>query len=376
MPGQCAPVRDCSAARGAWLGLALALVACGGEADSGAVIDPKLIATSQLVPFTDTRALTLLAPGYACMVDSYEMAVVCARPEWEDPEVFGREGSGPGEYDGIMGLVPLPDGRLAVIGLGTQRITILSADREVERTIPLDPSEMAAPLRGARDSLFALTVIGLEQWFPQADSLRRRTRVLWFDADGDVTHEQGILLPDTVPVGGAPLTPGAWSDEHGFVFLRTPYELVRFSPDGEYLGRFTPAHYEPELPSERDVAKRFYDLSRMFGRPPSAADMEAYREKPKIGIRGIGSIMATPDGLYWVGTSRDRDQWSYIDVYRGGTEYLGSVRVRDRALTFDVRDSTLAVLVERAELDSTGMRPYAIDWYGLAEWLTEKGETR
>ena len=76
-------------------------------------------------------------------------------------------------------------------------------------------------------------------------------------------------------------------------------------------------------------------------------------------------------GRFWIATGRDRDEFSYLDVYlsREGT-YFGSVRVEDRILGFDVAGSTLAVMVERAPTpeDPEGIPARAVDWYDIGGW--------
>ncbi len=70
----------------------------------------------------------------------------------------------------------------------------------------------------------------------------------------------------------------------------------------------------------------------------------------------------------WVLTLRDRDEWSCLDVFDGDGGYAGTVRVRDRAHGFDIRGSTLVVLVERqADPDDPDEIPdRAIDWYDVS----------
>ena len=60
-------------------------------------------------------------------------------------------------------------------------------------------------------------------------------------------------------------------------------------------------------------------------------------------------------------TQVDRALYSYIDVFSLEPEYLGSVRVLDRMIDFDVLNGILAVLVESP--DPEGSR--RIDWYEL-----------
>ena len=124
--------------------------------------------------------------------------------------------------------------------------------------------------------------------------------------------------------------------------------------------------YVPEYPNEREV-ERYLDgcgppIPGSF-RPPCALD--AFRRTPKA--------YAHPDrfrvddrGRLWVLTNRDREEFSYLDVF-GRFEYAGTVRVSHRAVGFDVLGSTLVVLVERpvGEGDADGSFHRVIDWYDI-----------
>ena len=94
-------------------------------------------------------------------------------------------------------------------------------------------------------------------------------------------------------------------------------------------------------------------------------DLDADRETPKRNHLQIGSLAYDDQGRLWVATERDRAHFSYFDLY-GGTEYVGSVQVKDRVLGYDLYGSTLAVLVERP-LDADGIGWRALDWYDIAE---------
>ena len=68
-------------------------------------------------------------------------------------------------------------------------------------------------------------------------------------------------------------------------------------------------------------------------------------------------------GRLWIGTTRDRDAFSYLDVWVG-TDYAGTVRIRDRLIGYDLMGSTLAALVDRAP-GPEGVSARAIDWYDV-----------
>ena len=127
--------------------------------------------------------------------------------------------------------------------------------------------------------------------------------------------------------------------------------------------------YVREFPNQRDI-ERYLDgcgpglPSPGFFRPACALDV--FRRTPKA--------YAAPDhfwiddvGRVWVLTNRDREEFSYLDVFTG-PDYSLTVRVRHRAVGFDVLGHTLAVLVDRpvGPDDPDGFPDRGIDWYDIS----------
>ena len=326
---------------------------------------PEPWARSEGVPFTDSPFLHLTSRDRACTIDSYESQVACGGPEWDEVR-FGRQGHGPGEYTGLTGLDSFAPDRLALVDFGNRRVTLLAAGGTVGETIGFDGYPTV--IRTAVDSTVLIAEATVDQWIPAAQGERRTSRVGRVRPGSDRLVWDTILLPETVSRGRPALVAGAWSPTYGYVFLEKPYGLVRFSPSAEFLGVLTPGHFRPELPSDRDVEARIRDLTTLFGRPPDPESIRQWREQPGGGIIDISQVTFSEDDLLWVGTTRDRTDWSYIDVYaEGGALYLGAFRVRDRLLAFDVRDGTLAALVE--EKDRRGVPANRIDWYDIRRWV-------
>ena len=135
--------------------------------------------------------------------------------------------------------------------------------------------------------------------------------------------------------------------------------------------------YSEELPSERDVSDRL-EIIRRFRESlgsakerPSVSDiplLEAYRQRFKLYYLLRGQETFDERGRLWIATRRDRDEFSYLDVY-ANAGFVGSVRVRDRIIDFDVMNTTLVVLVERkaGPDDPDGVPDREIDWYDISE---------
>ena len=163
----------------------------------------------------------------------------------------------------------------------------------------------------------------------------------------------------------------------GWVFLACGGYLVFDGGGGAEATVVRAPTYFEEFPDERDVARRreeIESLNRAFaalGLDPTESveeQLESYRATPKRYYLSTSQHLFDANYRYWVATHRDLHEWSYLDVYES-TEYMASVKVRDRILGFDVVGSTLVVLVERplGPEDVDGVPDRAVDWYDIGD---------
>ena len=155
---------------------------------------------------------------------------------------------------------------------------------------------------------------------------------------------------------------GVASPTGGWTFPACQRELVfledRDAPAATVIQSPT---YAEEFPNERDIA--YVEAgNRRFA---FQLDVDVYRETPKRNHLRVASLAYDDHGRLWVATERDRALFSYFDLY-AGTEYVGSVQVKDRLLGYDLYGSTLAALVER-EPDADGIAWRGVDWYDIGE---------
>ncbi len=118
--------------------------------------------------------------------------------------------------------------------------------------------------------------------------------------------------------------------------------------------------YTEELPNQRDIA----EIEANNQRFALQIDIAVYRETPKRNHLTVGSLAYDDHGRLWVATERDRARFSYFDLYVD-THYVGSVRIKDRIMGYDIYGATLAALVERPP-DVDGIARRAVDWYDIA----------
>lgn len=305
--------------------------------------------------------LALVTPDDVCLIDSYRVRVMCGGRGWESPRTLGGEGGGPGEYRDPASVVPGPGRTVGVVDHELGRFTLFALDGTVRSSMGVPPGFRPAGPPGDG---------GWPGTFVRPGDTVWSAPVAWVSVERD-TVERTLAFrhrseaTEAAPPGGVPAA--ARSPDGTFVFwVGGDYTLVRFGQDGRYLGEFSSPSYEPELPTERDVEEFREAMRELFGRDPAQARVQEFRDEPKLPLVRGDPLRFDSAGRLWVATTRDRVERSHFDLFRDG-DYLGSVSVRDRLLAYDILGSTLAVLVERPEPDSAGLRPRHVDWYRIVE---------
>jgi hypothetical protein len=300
------------------------------------------------------------------VIDSYEFRVVCVTPE-ETIGEFGGKGEGPGEFTRPSWLGRVAPDRVGVVDTRQNRLTVFKTDGEFVSDLSL-PS-LFWPRSHGPSSLFGEGLLGVtpgtqpeEGTTPSAETVLvevslRSGEVLW--------HRRGleeIARSECGKLGSGIPTPSG-----GYVLKACKRELV-FLEDRDDMAATviqTP-NYLVELPNERDVDAYLEDMAGMFGGSAPASAMEpyaaGYREEPKAWFL-LDGLIFDDLGRLWVATHRDRDAFSYFDIWVG-TEYAGTARIRDRLIGYDILGSTLVALVERTP-DRNGIAQRAIDWYDI-----------
>ena len=354
--------------------LALAGACAQDDADGEAIFTPELIGTAS-VPWSESDRVTLLADErVACVIDSYETRVRCVDREGTVVGVFGREGEGPGEFGSSdspnsLHLVRGEEGTVGVYDGGLGRFTVFEPSGAYM-------SEVRVPFMQPRRSFgTVLTGVVWRGWIP--DSLM--TRYDLNIASGEVLREEASPTgPWGVECGegnregidGIPDRAGGW------VFVGCEGRLI-FVGD---TGAATVLSVPTELRDERDMARWEERLAQQSSFDPAVAaeiarrrslvdqTLDDYRDQPKPYSLGAEHQLFDAANRYWIATRRDTHEWSYLDVYENA-EYVGSVRVRDRLMAFDLLGSTLVALVERqvGADDADGVPDRALDWYEIGD---------
>ena len=345
-----------------------AATACQNEPAHIAIPEPLALfpAAASPAPLSVSKSIALADEETACVIDSFEFRVVCEMREGEDVFAFGQEGDGPGEFRGLRLVARVSPGRLGVVDGRLNRLTIFDATGDRVSEVAFPPMYLVDGIRQA--TLFGYEVDRMAS--SPGDSILPR---IYSEVDinsGEVTWTRGGMngIADT-ECGG--LYHGVPRPEEGYVFWACRRELVFLDAnDADAATVVTSPAYRDELPSERDVEDFSEGLMRLGGRmamPRSAAApyVETFREEPKRWFNVPRALVFDSRDRLWVATTPNRDTFSYFEIWIG-TKYAGSIRVRDRAMGFDLFKNTLVVLVER-QPGTDGLAPRGIDWYDISD---------
>lgn len=315
--------------------------------------------SSSATPLSAQHSVALVDDQTACVIVSYESEVRCLDRTGELVGVFGGEGDGPGEFRFARAVVRGPKHTVAVIDPLASRVSIFKPTGELVTEVAVP--EMFEPM-----SPIGETMIGT-----YAPDLLSHNRVIAeVDlAGGAVLQPRQLRTPSDVGLpGNCGLSWGAMSQEGVATFGACKQQLLFYSESGDgEVAVIEPPTYTGELPNQRDIDEHRQGARFLYGggAVPEAAVSE-FANTPKPGRIAGRSIMYDGSGRLWVGTRRDRDRFSYFDLYFD-TAFAGSVRVRDRLLGFDILNGTLVTLVERTldEHDDDGIPDLGIDWYDI-----------
>ena len=297
----------------------------------------------------------------------YQKRVYCVGRTGTVVGDFGREGDGPGEFNSVTKLARGPDGTIGVFDWGLSRMTVFMPDGTMvsETKVP----SLFTPARSflstvsgysrVTSSLSELSDVSnvLSGEFIRLHELDVKTgEALWTRQDIEDLDGDGCY-----PIPGTPGANGRW------VFKWSCRgDLYFLDHRDDTNGRLvTSPTYVPEFPNDRDVAAYLEEMRFAGPLPPDLLKSyeDEYRAEPKNPFLGTRTLVFDGNDRLWYATTRDRDNFSYLDVWVG-TTYAGTVRIRDRLMAYDILGSTLVAFVERKS-DRDGIAAGAIDWYDI-----------
>ena len=341
---------------------------------------------SATVPYSENGTVALLAGSeLACVVESYEFRIHCVDSAGRVAGVFGNEGAGPGELgSNLVGLIGGRDGTVGIIDNALKRITVFIPSGQLVTTAPLPSASVGLNATGVFGD--TLTAVALTTADPMRIAGGAGPGGLYTVFDIEVSTgrilRQQELPPVSAGVECGTVHSGFPNGLSGWLYIACEGHLVLLAENGETKVVQAPT-YTGELPTDADVSLRIEEMEHMDRLdiiPFSDERLERYRSRPKNYHLQLGSERFDEVGNVWIATQRDRHAFSYLDVYSvEELEYLGSVRIRDRLIGFDLVESTLVTLVERRDTqsDENALLPMRrLDWYDVADFGDVVGAIR
>lgn len=338
--------------------------ACESTPEAAMVTPLDPVATSR-APLSGLSSIALADEATACVIDSYEDRIHCMARNGEEVGAFGRPGEGPGEFRSLVEVVGGPNGAIGAIDWGLARMTIF----ETTGTLV---SEVALPFFGPYRARapFESTLFGYGMASRTGD-LRAGFQILHTELDlasETIVWERAYPV-DLVETGcdsgtSDELARGVPTPDGGMVFVVCDGQMIFLADrDGNDATLMQAPAYIEESRSEAET-EAFAALQRTspFG---SEAAVERRRATP---LRyNVGRPVFDNRDRLWILTRRFDEGFSHLDVY-ADVRHVGVVKVRDRAVGFDLRGSTLVVLVDRpvGPDDPDGFPDREIDWYDIA----------
>ena len=340
--------------------LCTATATCSPEQLSEATV--PLTPTASVPSDAFTSHIAAISDDIACVPDTLEFRVICYDRSGMVRGVWGREGEGPGEFKDFMQVRRWPQQRVAVFGIGG-RMTVFEPTGEIVAEMRIPGAIMVGGIDGTR-------VFGLEARLGGGG-----LSLVELDAEsGEVVWERSGYADIGANTTCGRKDPGVPTPPGGWVFPACGNQLVFLADRDDQTATVTQApNYVEELPNARDIQIMRSNLESpalqgsFMVPPPSQREryIRDYAARPKEWFMGGHAMKFDRRNRLWIATRHDHSDYSYLDVW-SGTDYQGSVRVRDRLIGFDILGSTLVAVVRRP-LARDGIPREAIDWYDISE---------
>ncbi len=369
----------------AFLLLSTAL-ACDHGTGTATNQDATVIALSPItgtsVPHSSSTEVTLLADGEtACTIDSFEARGRCVARNGATVGVFGGEGEGPGEFRNPGRMARGESGTVGVMDPSLGRFQIFTAKGELVASVPVEQSLWAPASDHADDAIVGThSTARMGPEVVPMFTMLLQAAALSIPSGETIETWKPAALPEINECEHRFYSFPAPAREWVFVDCAGTFSVV--DAEGEIRSVQSPM-WKDELPNERDVAARLASQRQSWDRQneyiaegyaargrsryvPRAfvvdsTALEEYRQSPKIYYLSRGNETIDAQNRVWMPTRADRSGHSYIDVFSLEPAYLGTVRVLDRMIDFDVLGETLVVLVEGSDLEGSRR----IDWYEI-----------
>ena len=361
------------------------------------------LAAPDWAQFTNLSRMGFDARGNLYVLDREASHVVVIDSSGDLVMTVGREGEGPGEFQGPSDLVVWRDGRFAVVDQIHAAYQLFGPSGSLERYVRMSSTASEAGMAAARNKLRAdpgggaviaegpglgaifFSVFAEELGGEQVDVMGEVGKLERLDLSGEVAVAEPIARARVIPPGDpeqdrphfAPeVTWDVLPDGTIGYFDSTAYEINLVDPDGSPKGVLQrPLHPEAVTPGIRSVviehllerfdeaaAEMMAELSaELAGVFPAGAIEEAQSEGraeiaktefyPEVPV--LRGLRATWDGSFWVQRRGDEpwDDEGPIDVLGPDGRYRGTLAAGEPGMPIAFGPDGLVAFVERDELD-------------------------
>ena len=258
---------------------------------------------------------------------------------------FGRQGSGPGEYQFPMRAAFGPRESVHVLDMRLRRITHTAADGAAPTAAPIGAFPSAVGASGESGELVVLSddfrgTLSIMRWMPDDTPPAVVAKVDNPPSQDGALHMIGVAVSRDGEIAVA-LDPNQ-------------YRIVRYGPDGARVGEFS-----RDIARERRTAEEQAELDRRLKAAASRATAEMGRGRgPSPFPNGSGDLSLKPhfffDGMrydergnLWVLTLRGTPSRAVIDVFGHDGAYRGAVEVPANVKVYALGTGYLVTAGER-----------------------------
>jgi len=272
--------------------------------------------------------LTVDADGNVYILDGQAVEVRMFSHDGAYIRTFGREGEGPGEFRYPMGVVMLPDQRMAVYQSSPPRLMAFNRDgKSSDLSIDFDsnhPIQFLSNVQCAKDSI---VITGMDiRTSPQVQE--RISRVMRFDAEGKFMCELAAStarLEFDKPVIRDERSPYVRCGASGTAYIADSwnYHIDAYKPDCT-----TPNVIEERHEHHRRTPKEIADIEAYYRRGGGTQGVQLDISKYDPDVRWMG--VDAGDRLWVLPSRKDKSDHSVgvFDVFNSMHQVVGSVDLK------------------------------------------------
>jgi hypothetical protein len=293
--------------------------------------------------FSSIRALAFVAGDRVIVADADEPKIRILGTDGTVRTAFGREGRGPGEMVSPLHVSAHSDGRIQVIDVGTQRLSVFGADGRFLHSFPTHGFPIGAGFHPMSGTLYVVTT-----------SMVRSRVDVWGAQD---TMPRPVLprlgeFPPTEP-GHPPAVHPAVAPDGSFALGDgvMEYRIRVFAADGSRL-RDIMRPLDRARKSAREIADERQATARRMGRMgvdarPVGAVPEPDPLRPHFDRRD--ALAFDTDGRLWVRTTRGAGGTTIFDLFDRTGRFLGEVTLKQEVGLFVLGAGQLAGVTRGAD---------------------------